>query len=65
IKGRGMMILMEDVGTLGLVHNGKAHVRVKPTTAHVGHKWGEFAPTRKIYFKKKVSSFGKKRGQGK
>ena len=39
---------MEDVGTIGLVHNGKTHVRVKPTTLHVGHNWGEFAATRKI-----------------
>lgn len=44
---------MADVGTIGLVHNGKTHIHVKPTTLFVGHKWGEFAPTRKIHYPKK------------
>jgi small subunit ribosomal protein S19 len=29
-----------------MVHNGKAHVRVFVTEDMVGHKLGEFAPTR-------------------
>ena len=53
---------MADVGELGLVHNGKTHIRVKPTTLHVGHKWGEFAPTRKIMWPNKG---GKNKKKGK
>ncbi|KAL1520531.1 hypothetical protein AB1Y20_022107 [Prymnesium parvum] len=53
IKGRAVAISMQDVGKMGLVHNGKSYVRVTPTTLFVGHKWGEFAPTRKIYYKNK------------
>ena len=48
IKPRAQKITMEDVGQMGLVHTGRTHVRVKPTTLHVGHRWGEFAVTRKI-----------------
>ncbi|MFM8289291.1 MAG: ribosomal protein S19 family protein, partial [Planctomycetaceae bacterium] len=29
-----------------LVHNGKAHINVYVTEEMVGHKLGEFAPTR-------------------
>jgi small subunit ribosomal protein S19 len=34
------------VGMTFLVHNGKTHVKVYITEDHVGHKLGEFAPTR-------------------
>jgi ribosomal protein S19 len=62
IKPRAHKITIEDVGILGLVHNGRTHVRVKPTTLHVGHRWGEFAITRKICWPvKKVERNKKKR----
>lgn len=32
-----------------LVHNGKAHVPISVTDEMVGHKLGEFAPTRKRF----------------
>ncbi len=45
---RGSVITPEMVGvTLG-VHNGKIHVNVKIVEEMVGHKLGEFAPTRKF-----------------
>ena len=31
------------------VHNGRDHIEVKPTEEMVGHKFGEFAPTKKFY----------------
>jgi small subunit ribosomal protein S19 len=34
------------VGSTFLVHNGKAHISVYVTEEMVGHKLGEFAPTR-------------------
>ncbi len=34
------------IGHTFLVHNGKQHVRVSVTEDMVGHKLGEFAPTR-------------------
>jgi small subunit ribosomal protein S19 len=36
----------EFVGATILVHNGKQHTRVFVTEDMVGHKLGEFAPTR-------------------
>ena len=43
---RGSTIFPEFVGhTIG-VHNGKTHVHVYITEDMVGHKLGEFAPTR-------------------
>ena len=43
---RASMIVPEMLGhTIG-VHNGKAHVPVYVTEQMVGHKLGEFAPTR-------------------
>ena len=36
----------EFVGHTFLVHNGKAHVKVFVTEEMVGHRLGEFAPTR-------------------
>jgi len=40
------MIIPEFVGFTFLVHNGKQHVRVFVTEEMVGHRLGEFAPTR-------------------
>jgi small subunit ribosomal protein S19 len=36
----------EFVGFTFLVHNGRAHINVYVTEEMVGHKLGEFAPTR-------------------
>lgn len=43
---RSCTIVPEFVGVTFLVHNGKAHVKVFVTEDMVGHKLGEFAPTR-------------------
>jgi small subunit ribosomal protein S19 len=43
---RDCTILPEFVGTTFMVHNGKQHTRVFVTEDMVGHKLGEFAPTR-------------------
>ena len=36
----------EFVGHTFLIHNGRAHINVYVTEEMVGHKLGEFAPTR-------------------
>jgi small subunit ribosomal protein S19 len=43
---RDCTVVPEFVGCTFLVHNGKQHVRVFVTEDMVGHKLGEFAPTR-------------------
>jgi len=43
---RACTIVPEFVGLTFLVHNGKQHTRVYVTEDMVGHKLGEFAPTR-------------------
>jgi small subunit ribosomal protein S19 len=43
---RDCTILPEFVGVTFLVHNGKQHTKVYVTEDMVGHKLGEFAPTR-------------------
>jgi small subunit ribosomal protein S19 len=43
---RACTIVPEFVGMTFLVHNGKAHVKVFVTEDMVGHRLGEFAPTR-------------------
>jgi len=43
---RACTIVPEFVGWTFLVHNGKMHQRVFVTEDMVGHKLGEFAPTR-------------------
>jgi len=43
---RACVVVPEFVGHTFLVHNGKMHVRVYATEEMVGHKLGEFAPTR-------------------
>jgi small subunit ribosomal protein S19 len=45
---RSSTISPEMVGRTIAVHNGKAHVPVYITENMVGHKLGEFAPTRKF-----------------
>ena len=43
---RRSMILPDFIGLTIAVHNGKQHVPVFITDQMVGHKLGEFAPTR-------------------
>lgn len=47
VWARASMIIPEMVGHTLLVHNGKQHLKVYVTEDMVGHKLGEFAPTRK------------------
>lgn len=44
---RASMIIPDFVNHTFMVHNGKTHVKVYVTEDMVGHKLGEFAPTRK------------------
>ncbi len=43
---RRSMIIPEFVGHTFLVHNGKQHIAVFVTENMVGHRLGEFSPTR-------------------
>jgi small subunit ribosomal protein S19 len=43
---RRSMVVPEFVGHTFLVHNGKQHIAVFVTENMVGHRLGEFAPTR-------------------
>jgi small subunit ribosomal protein S19 len=43
---RRCTIVPEFVGHTFMVHNGKLHIKVFVTEDMVGHKLGEFAPTR-------------------
>ena len=43
---RACTIPPDFVGLTFMVHNGKQHVKVSITEDMVGHKLGEFAPTR-------------------
>lgn len=43
---RSCTIVPEFVNHTFLVHNGRVHVKVHVTEDMVGHKLGEFAPTR-------------------
>jgi small subunit ribosomal protein S19 len=43
---RRCTIVPEFVGHTFMVHNGKTHLKVFVTEEMVGHKLGEFAPTR-------------------
>ena len=45
---RACAIAPEMVGFTFLVHNGKQHTEVFVTENMVGHKLGEFSPTRKF-----------------
>ena len=45
---RASMIIPEMLGHTIAVHNGKTHVPVYVTEQMIGHKLGEFAPTRKF-----------------
>ena len=43
---RGSMIVPEFIGHTMAIHNGKQHISVFITENMVGHRLGEFAPTR-------------------
>ena len=43
---RACTVVPEFVGHTFMVHNGKQHLKVFVTEEMVGHKLGEFAPTR-------------------
>lgn len=43
---RRCTIVPEFVGATFMVHNGRQHIKVLVTEDMVGHKLGEFAPTR-------------------
>ena len=43
---RACTVVPEFVGFTFMVHNGKNHMKVLVTEDMVGHKLGEFAPTR-------------------
>ena len=45
---RSCTITPEMVGYIFGVHNGRVHIEVKVDEARVGHKLGEFSPTRKF-----------------
>ena len=49
IWSRRSTILPQFVGINFAVHNGKKFVSVTVTEGMVGHKFGEFAPTRTFY----------------
>ena len=46
---RDCTVVPEFVGSTFMVYNGKQHMRVFVTEDMVGHKLGEFAPTRAFY----------------
>ncbi len=46
---RRSTILPQFVGLTFAIHNGKKHIPVLVTEDMVGHKFGEFAPTRTYY----------------
>ena len=46
---RRSMILPQMVGLTIAVHNGRQHVPVLVSEDMVGHKFGEFSPTRTYY----------------
>ena len=43
---RSCTVVPEFVGVTFMVHNGRQHMKVQITEDMVGHKLGEFAPTR-------------------
>ena len=46
---RGSVISPEMVGFTFGVHNGRDHIEVLVTEEKVGHKFGEFSPTKKFW----------------
>lgn len=48
-QARACTVLPSFVGKKFQVHNGKVYITLDVTEEHVGHKLGEFAPTRKRF----------------
>ena len=46
---RRSTIIPQMIGLTFLVHNGKKHIPVYITDSMIGHKLGEFSPTRTYY----------------
>ena len=46
---RRSTIIPQMIGLTFLVHNGKKHIPVHITDSMIGHKLGEFSPTRTYY----------------
>ena len=57
---RACTIVPEFVGFTFLVHNGRQHVEVHITEDMVGHKLGEFSPTRSFRGHAGAKNKGKK-----
>lgn len=49
IRSRRSTILPSFVGLTFAVYNGKSFIPVNVTEAMIGHKFGEFSPTRTYY----------------
>lgn len=45
---RDSMVVPEMIGLTIAIHNGKEHLPVKISEEMIGHRLGEFAPTRKF-----------------
>lgn len=60
---RSSTIIPEMVGVTFAVHNGKDHISVFAVEEMVGHKLGEFAPTRK--FRSHGGKMAKEQAKGK
>jgi len=50
---RSTMVMPAFVGKHFNVHNGRTFIPIKVTSLMIGHKLGEFVPTRKVYSYKK------------
>ena len=53
VASRKSFILLEHLGHVFFIHNGKSYVSVNISQKMLGHKFGEFASTRKQPFHKK------------
>ena len=56
IWSRNVEIFPSMVGSTFFVHQGRFFIKIVVTEAMVGHKFGEFAPTRKRHIYKKKRS---------
>lgn len=50
---RNSLILPTFIGSSLQIHNGKIFITIKISKEMIGHKLGEFVPTRKQFFHKK------------
>ncbi|CAG8680450.1 7587_t:CDS:2, partial [Funneliformis caledonium] len=55
-QARSCTVLPSFVGLKFLVHNGKDYIPVNITEEMVGHKLGEFSPTRKKFSFRKTKN---------